>query len=236
MPFYKVTYSAEYRRATVHNKGCNFRCLGCAYKIRSFPPVTVWPSLDEVKAALVSLDVDRVHFMGGEPTTCPDLPELLRYCKRELGVRTILGHTNGSRLPVTDLDGANVSFKAFSPDKHLEYTGTPAGPVYESFRRAFEAGLEMKASTVYIPGFIDTDEVAAIARYVASFSTDIPFHIMGYIPIPGTPWERPTEEQMEDIVTLVKGILREVGSSHLTVEDAQSLDKRDDRFRVTQVL
>lgn len=236
MPFYKITHSQAYRRATVHHKGCNFRCVGCAYKIRNFPPVTVWPSLEEIKAALASLDVDRIHFMGGEPTTCSDLPELLRYCKRELGLSTFLGHTNGSNIPVTDLDGANVSFKAFSPDKHLEYTGTSAGPVYESFRRAFEAGLEMKASTVFIPGYIDTDEIKAIARYVASFSPEIPFHIMGYIPIPGTPWPRPTEQQMEEIVTVVKGILKDVGFSHLTVEEAQDLDKRDARFKVTQVL
>jgi len=236
MPFYKVTYSEQYRRATVHNRGCNFRCLGCAYKIRDIAPVDNWPELGEVKAAVAALDVDRVHFMGGEPTTCEDLPEMLRYCKHELGLRTFLGHTNGSRVPTLDLDGANISFKAFSPEKHLHYTGYPADPVYDSFRRAFEAGLELKASTVYIPGFIDRDEVAAIARFVASFSPDIPFHVMGYIPIPGTPWPRPTEEQMQETVALVRGILSDVGFSHLTVDDARDLDKRDSRFRVVQVL
>lgn len=236
MAFYKVTYSQECRRATVHNRGCNYRCLGCAYKIRDFPEVTVWPSLAEIKAALATLDAERVHFMGGEPTTCPDLPELLRHCKRELGLRTFLGHTNGSSIPLLDLDGANVSFKAFSPDKHELYTGKPAGPVYEGFRRAFEAGLELKASTVFIPGFVDHDEVARIAGFVASLSADIPFHVMGYIPIPGTPWPRPSAEQMEEVVAAVRGVLTTVGFSHLSVEDARDLSKRDSRFSVVQVL
>lgn len=236
MPFYKVTYSAQYRRATVHNRGCNFHCVGCAYKVRDFGPVKRWPALDEVKAALEGLDMERVHFMGGEPTTCPDLPEMLRFCKQNLGVRTYLGHTNGWRIPLENLDGANVSLKAFSPDKHLEYTGMPAGPVYDNFQRAFEAGLEMKASCVYIPGFIDLDEIESMARFLASLSPEIPFHIMGYIPIPGTPWLRPTDQQMIEAVAVARGILRQVGFSHLTVEEVQNLDSRDDRFKVVQVL
>jgi pyruvate formate lyase activating enzyme len=236
MPFYKVTYSEQYRRATVHNRGCNFRCLGCAYKVREFAPVERWPGLDEIKSALASLDIERVHFMGGEPTTCPDLPDLVRYCKRDRGVRTFLGHTNGSNLPTDNLDGANVSLKAFSEEKHVYYTGQPAAPVFEAFRRAFEAGLEMKASTVYIPGLIDVDEVASLARFVGSLSPEIPFHIMGYIPIPGTPWPRPTEEQMREVVAMVQSVLKDVGFSHLTVDDARDLTKRDSRFKVLQVL
>lgn len=236
MPFYKVTYSEQYRRATVHNRGCNFHCLGCAYKVRDFAPVEHWPGLGEIKAALEGLDMERVHFMGGEPTTCRDLPEMLRFCKHELGVRTFLGHTNGSSIPLENLDGANVSFKAFSPDKHRQYTGTPAEPVYASFQRGFEAGLEMKASCVYIPGFIDLDEVEAMARFLASLSPEIPFHIMGYIPIPGTPWPRPTDRQMLEVVALAQGILRQVGFSHLTVEEVRDLGSRDDRFKVVQVL
>ena len=236
MPFYKVTYSEQYRRATVHNKGCNFRCVGCAYKVRSFLPVEHWPSLQEVTAAVAGVDAERVHFMGGEPTTCPDLPEMLRYCQEDLGRLTFLGHTNGSHIPLQHLTGANVSFKAFSPDKHLAYTGQPRDPVYDNFRRAYEAGLEMRASCVYIPGFVDLDEVEQMAEFLADLSPDIPFHIMGYIPIPGTPWPRPTEEQMAKVVALARSILRDVGFSHLTVEEARDLSKRDSRFQVVQVL
>jgi hypothetical protein len=59
---------------------------------------------------------------------------------------------------------------------------------------------------------------------------------MGYIPIPGTPWPRPTVAQMEEVVVAVRSILKDVGFSHLTVDDARDLTKRDSRFAVVQVL
>jgi pyruvate formate lyase activating enzyme len=236
MPFYKLTYAEPYKRATVHNLGCNFRCVGCAYKLKGRPTPERIPSLDEFKAQLAELDRERVHFMGGEPTTNPDLPEMLRFCKQELGVFTMLGHTNGSHIPTQNLDGANVSFKAFSADKHLEYTGQPAQPVYDSFRAAFDRGVQMKASCVYIPGYIDLDEIEPMLGFVAGLSPDIPFHIMGYIPVPGTPWRRPTEEEMAGVLALAQQYLKQVGSSHLTSEQARDLTARDERFHVVQVL
>jgi len=236
MPFYKVTYSEKYRRASVHNRGCDYRCIGCAYKIREVRPVEHWPSLEEIKATLLALDLQQLNFMGGEPTSCPDLPEMLRFGKDELGVRTMLGHTTAWRLPLENLDAANVSLKAFSNEKHLEYTGKPAEPAYANFRRGFEAGIEMKASCVYIPGFIDREEIRGMLEYLAGLSPAIPFHIMGYIPIPGTPWQRPMDDQMREMVEFAKGYLETVTFSHLTVEDARDYTRRDDRFRVVQVL
>jgi len=236
MAFYRVTYSADYRRATVHNTGCNFRCLGCAYKLKGRPTPDRTLTPEEIHAALGALGIDRVHFMGGEPTTNPQLPELLRFCKEGLGVRTYLGHTNGSRLITENLDGTNVSLKAFSWQKHLEYTGHAREAVYDNFRAAFEASLDMKASCVYIPGYIAEDEVAGMADFVASLDPAIPFHIMGYIPVPGAPWRRPTEEEMAAIVALARERLATVGFSHLTTEQALDLTARDDRFKVVQVL
>ncbi len=236
MAFYKLTHSAQYRRATVHNLGCNFRCRGCAYKLRGRPTPERIPSLEEFREALRRLDISRVHFMGGEPTTDPDLPELLAFCRHELGVRTYLGHTNGSGLVVTDLNGTNVSLKAFSAEKHLEYTGHPRGPVYENLRASFEAGVEVRASCVFIPGYIDEDEIAGMVDFLAPLSPAIPFHAMGYVPVPSAPWRRPTEDEMAGIVALAQSRLQTVGFSHLTPEQLTDLTARDDRFRVVQVL
>ncbi len=237
MPFYKLTYSEPYQRATVHNLGCNFRCVGCAYKLKGgHPQPERIPPLEEIKQRLAELDVERVHFMGGEPTTNPDLPEMLRYCKQELGLIAGLGHTNGSKLPDEEFDFTNVSFKAFSPEKHLHYTGQPRDAVYANFRRAHERGISCKASTVFIPDFADLDEMTRIAEFVASVSPNIPFHIMGYMPVPGAPWRRPTDDEMARVVAAVREILPEVGFSHLTTEQGRDLSARDDRFRVVQVV
>lgn len=237
MPFYKITYSEQYKRATVHNLGCNFRCVGCAYKLKGgHPKPERIPSLEEFKRALAGIECERVHFMGGEPTTCADLDELLTFCKQELGLSAGLGHSNGSKLPAAPYDFSNVSFKAFDPEKHQYYTGQPREPIYENFRRAHEQGVAMKGSTVLIPGFCELDEVLRIADFVAGVSSDIPFHIMGYMPVPGAPWRRPTDEEMAEAVEALRQVLPQVTFSHLTSEQGSDIKARDERFRVVQVL
>ena len=236
MAFYKVTYSQAYRRATVHNAGCNFRCLGCAHKLRGRPAGEPALALGEIFDCLRRLDLERVHFMGGEPTTNPKLPDVLAFCKQQLGARTYLGHTNGSRLVLDDLDGSNVSLKAFSPEKHLEYTGQPRDPVYDNLGASFAAGLDVKASCVYIPEYVAEDEIQGMTGFLASLDPAIPFHIMGYIPVPGAPWRRPTSEEMASVVALARDRLHNVSFSHLTPEQALDLTARDARFKVVQVL
>ncbi len=244
MPFHKITYNEKYRFATLHNYGCNFRCSVCSYKLRSGPegrPGFSVPaperflSLDEMKAALASIPAEKVFFMGGEPTAAVELPSLLAFAKRELGAATYLGHTNGSRLPLPDLDGANVGLKAWNEDVHLAYTGRPQRPIFENFAAAVAAGLDMKANVVYVPGLVDLDQVEAIAAWLASLRRTIPLHVMGYIPVPGQPYARPTDEQMAAAVACCRKHLDHVACSHLTASEAKDLSARDDRFVVRRI-
>ena len=236
MAIFKITYSEKYRRATLHNWGCNFRCRGCTYKLKQNPRPKHFLDIEAIHDCLRGLDVDAVHFMGGEPTTNPQLPELLAFCKRELGVTTRLGHTNGSGLVLENLDGSNVSFKVFDDQLHREYTGHPAAPLFENFRRSYEAGLEMRASTVFNPDFGGLEQVEKVAAFVGGLDRSIPFHVLGYIPVPGAPWRRPTDEEMEEAVAIARRYLDTVTFSHFTSEQAKDLEQRDDRFAVRQVL
>ncbi|MCY2988103.1 MAG: radical SAM protein [Planctomycetota bacterium] len=235
MAIYKITYSEKYRRATVHNYGCNFRCRGCTYKLKGDPRPERFLPVEEIHECLRELEPEAVHFMGGEPTTNPQLPELLAFCKQELGVITRLGHTNGSGLITNDLDGTNVSFKAFDEDVHRAYTGRPVAPNIENFRRSYEAGLEMRASTVFIPDLGGVEQVEKVAAFVASVDRTIPFHILGYIPVPGAPWRRPTEDEMDEAVAAASRFLDRVTFSHFTSEQAKDLTHRDERFAVQRV-
>lgn len=237
MPIVRLTYSARYGRATAHHWGCNFRCLGCSYHLKQPPRPAVVPTLDEVKAALAGIaGCQSVHFMGGEPTLNPQLPELLAFAKQELGLTTRLGHTNGWNLVTANLDGTNVTLKAWDDEKHRHYTGLPAQRVRDNFVAAYRAGLDMRASSVLIPGFVDTDELERIVAFVAALSPEIPFHLMGFIPVPGAPYRRPTDDEMVDAVALCRSYLTQVGFSHLTSEDLLNTAARDDRFVVQQVL
>jgi hypothetical protein len=55
---------------------------------------------------------------------------------------------------------------------------------------------------------------------------------MGYIPVPGQPYRRPTAAEMKDAQKAAQRHLREVRYSHLTPEQVLSLDRNDDRFDV----
>lgn len=236
MAIYKITYAERYRRATLHNYGCNFRCRGCTYKLKGNPRPDRFLPIAEIHECLRRLQPDAVHFMGGEPTTNPQLPELLAFCRQELGVTTRLGHTNGSGLVTENLDGTNVSFKAFDEDVHLAYTGRSVAPNIENFRRSYEAGLEMRASTVFIPDLGGLEQVEKVAAFVASVDRAIPFHILGYIPVPAAPWRRPTDDELEQAVAAARRYLKCVTFSHFTSEQAKDLTQRDDRFAVQRVL
>jgi pyruvate formate lyase activating enzyme len=244
LAFHCITYNDKYRFATLHNYGCTFRCPICSYKLRSgangtpglsFPKPKRMLSVAEMKSALRSVPLRTVYFMGGEPTVAKELQEMLDFAKDELGARTFLGHTNGSRLPLPNLDGANVGLKAWDEGVHLRYTGRPKGPIFENFEAAMRAGLEMKANVVYVPGLVDIDQVEAVAGWLADIDRNVPFHIMGYIPVPGQPYPRPTDDQMDEAVMACKKHLANVAASHLTPEEAVDITARDDRFKVRTI-
>jgi len=77
--------------------------------------------------------------------------------------------------------------------------------------------------------------VESIAAWLAVLSREIPFHIMGYIPVPGQSYLRPTVEQMEAVIEVCRRHLTSVASSHLTSQEARDLSARDDRFVVRKI-
>jgi pyruvate formate lyase activating enzyme len=153
--------------------------------------------LDHIKATLGSLRPKRVHFLGGEPTTNPLLPQLARFAHEELGAFTKLGHSNGSGRIPDYVDGASFSIKALSPNIHEEYTGFSNEEVLRHFADAYYRGLQVTASSVLIPGIIDTEEIERLAEFVASLDRRIPFHITAYMPVPGAPYFAPTVEEVK---------------------------------------
>ena len=244
MAFYKITYNEQYRFATVHNYGCTFHCPTCSYKLRSgssgkpglaFPAPKKYLETAEIKEALRRLPI-RTCISWAENLQwrriCPNTP----LCKEELNVSTSLGHTNGSKIPLPYLDGANVGLKAWDEDLHRTITGQERDRIYANVAAAHKVGMDLKINIVYVPGLVDLDQVEGVAAWLASVDKDIPFHIMGYIPVPGQPYPQPTAEQMMAAETLSRRHLRHVASSRLEPDHALRLADRDDRFAVTRVL
>jgi len=189
-------------------------------------------SVPELKEALRKVSPRKVYFMGGEPTVAKEIDEMILFAKNELGAETKLGHTNGSRLPIPGLNGANVGFKAWNENLHLKITGRPKSLIYDNFTGAFRSGVKMAANMVFIPGLVGLDELEGLVCFLSALDPEIPFHIMGYIPVPGEPWKRPSDEEMKQAELLAKTYLNHVACSHLSSAEALDLTARDDRFKV----
>lgn len=234
---YKVTYSPRFKRVSLYNWGCNFRCRGCSYKLKPpYKPGTPFIHIDKIKEILRRLDVRSVHFLGGEPTINPDLPELARFAHEELNAYTKIGHSNGSNMPPKHIDGISISIKAYTNSLHMDYTGVSNHSVLNNFVNIYKSGIRLDASSVFIPGYIDCDEIEKIAEFVAGVDPKIPYHIIGYIPVPGAPWRAPIKEEVEKAAKVAKKHLMNVTYSCLSQKEFLKIRHIDPRYKSMRIL
>lgn len=201
-------------RACIYNRGCNFLCRGCAYKLK--PPALVKEeqkkelALEDMELTLKRLTPKRVHFLGGEPTTNPMLPELARFAREVLGSTTKIGHTNGSGRIPENIDEVAFSIKAYTNSIHEEYTGLPNGSVLKNFVEAYERGIKVSASTVLIPNIVDVKEVERVAEFVGGVDRGICFHIIAYIPVPNLSYTQPSMRELREACSAARKHVDEV--------------------------
>ncbi|MBI5489529.1 MAG: AmmeMemoRadiSam system radical SAM enzyme [Deltaproteobacteria bacterium] len=117
------------------------------------------------------------------------------YC-RDVGVRAReagLGNvfvTNGMMLPdvvddaaATFLDAANVDLKAFTKGFYEDVCQGSLEGVKRGLERLVERGVWVEVTTLVVPGRNDSDgELRAIAKYLASLSRDLPWHLSRFHP------------------------------------------------------
>jgi pyruvate formate lyase activating enzyme len=106
--------------------------------------------------------------------------------------------TNGTAHPrlmdrALDLSlntGGCVKFdlKAYDDNLHRALTGASNHQTLENFARAaarFDERPEpppVVASTLLVPGYVDTEEVSRIARFIAALNPAIPYALLGFAP------------------------------------------------------
>lgn len=213
MAIYKISYSKKYKRANIHNYGCNFSCDWCSYKLGLQQKPSHFLDIAQIKNVLIELDLERVHFVGGESTSYTQLTKIADFSKKELGVYTKIGHSNGYNMPPKSIDAISVSIKSLSEDFYTKYVGKSNEPVLENFKRMYDQGVEVDASSVYIPQLVELEEIKRIVRFIADIDPHIPYHITGYIPVPGCPWPAPTWREMMNAKKLSEKYLSQVNVS-----------------------
>lgn len=230
-----------YLNLAVFYEACSFDCLFCQnwhYRLETGKGEAVSP------AALVqAVDVRTacVCFFGGDPT--PQLPHSLAVARLALEagrgrILRICWETNGSMNPgllgemmeLALASGGVIKFdlKAWTDGVHRALTGASNDQTLANFARAAARVGErpevplLVASTLLVPGYVDAEEVAGIARFIADLNPTIPYNLLAFYPnclmedLPPTSWAH-----MERCVTAAKeaGLTAvHIGNRHLLWE------------------
>lgn len=175
--------------------GCNFRCGFCqnwqisqaprresgAVAGEPFPP-------DVVVRAALDAGCRSVSYTYTEPTVFFEYAYDTARLARSAGLLNNFvtnGYMTAEALETVApvLDAANVDLKAFKDETYRKVCGARLGPVLETVRLMRKLGVWVEVTTLVVPGLNDgTDELTAIAAFIASVDPAIPWHISRYHP------------------------------------------------------
>lgn len=191
------------RNLAVFFYGCNFDCLFCQNAQHKHLEDGELVTAEELAERALAPDVECVCFFGGSPE--PQLPFAIRASRkamekaRKSGRRIrICWEWNGAGNPNLVRQAAEISLetggivkfdlKAWDEKRALALCGVSTRPSFENFRMVAEEFLPrarypfLTATTLLVPGYIDEEEVAKIAEFIASISPEIPYSLLVFYP------------------------------------------------------
>lgn len=229
MNIYHITYSPEPKAVYLHFWGCNLNCRACLCqkeiydchleetkgaifqqnKMAELAP-TAFLNIEQVQDIMRNLEVQQVFFMGQEPAIDPELPELAGMLHAEFCTYNIL-LTNGFKiLPVEFFDEIVFSIKAYTDSLHREYTGKSNKEALANLISLHKSGAKLRAESVFIPEYIEHNEIEKIARFISQVDKNIPYRMDAYLPVGNNQWRRPTGKEMKTAVTIAERHLNNV--------------------------
>jgi pyruvate formate lyase activating enzyme len=202
-PQFTSTRGPEYGNTNlaVFYQACSFNCLFCQnWHFRHAFRHPNWMTAEELASRADAQTTCICHF-GGDPgpqVLHPLKASRLARERRAGGILRICWETNGSVNPklldeMLDLSlesGGCLKFdlKAWNDDLHRALTGVSNARTRENFARAAARIPErpdpppLIASTLLVPGYVDEEEVGAIARFLASLDPDLPYSLLAFHP------------------------------------------------------
>ncbi len=202
-PRFAYSNGAEhgYKNLAVFYQACSFDCLFCQNWHYRYSAT----GESKVTASELAQAVDErtacICYFGGDPT--PQLPHAIRTSemarqRNEGRILRICWETNGSMRPDLLRRAAALSLesggcmkfdlKAWSEQLHIALCGVSNKRTLQNFEILAEyAGQRnsppfLVASTLLIPGYIDTEEISKIAAFISSLSPDIPYALLAFHP------------------------------------------------------
>ena len=222
MNIHRITHNPKSGSCSLYFIGCNFRCLACYWK-QIYGRVNLGKvrllDLDEVIDRLRPISPRSVSILSGDAKPNESFNRLPRALRDAFGceVRLI---TNGYILP--ELEGLThvaMSIKALDHDLHKRYTGKSNRQCLRHLRQIHGAGIGLSASSVYVPGLIEAEEIERIAQFIASVDETIPYRVIGYMKVDGMDIREPSHEEVKKVASLASRHLKNVVFSRSSGED-----------------
>ncbi len=171
-----------------------------------------------------------VAFTGGDLTCRPKFYiECARLLKSETDDLWLLLETNGyglvpenlEELAAAGVDSVWLDVKAWDERVHRELTGATNEHSIEAIELVPEHGMTLEVCTLYIPGYVEADQILKVAETVAEVDKTIPFTILAYFPEyrmkvrPPTVSELKTAERLAREVAGLKNV--RIGNEHVAL-------------------
>jgi len=182
------------RILSVGGFGCNLRCPFCQNSDISIECRKSWHAAERLTPEdIVSLAVETVPrgnigvaYTYNEPLIGWEFARDCAGLVRDAGLCNVLvtnGHINRepleALLPI--VDAMNIDLKGFTPGFYKKLGGN-----LEAVKQAIALALErchVEITTLVIPGENDSEEeIAALAKWVASLDPEIPLHLTRFFP------------------------------------------------------
>jgi pyruvate formate lyase activating enzyme len=179
--------------------GCSFHCPFC--QNHHIAHDTSYPTEPISPEQLIDLCEHRgsfgVSYTYSEPIVHLEYVLDTAALARERGLKNVLvsnGYINPEPAEqLLDLmDAANIDFKSWNPEFYRKEIGGKVEEIRRFLRQAYDR-ISLEVTTLVIPTKNDSpEEIEEIARFLASLSPDIPYHLSAYYPqyrytIPPTP-------------------------------------------------
>ncbi|MCJ7443225.1 MAG: AmmeMemoRadiSam system radical SAM enzyme [Methanotrichaceae archaeon] len=198
--------SLAYSIATV---GCNFRCLHCQNAdISQLPKENGTITDNYVPPQMVVENANdsgcqSIAYTYTEPTIFFEYAYDVSVLANKTGLKNVFvsnGYIGDKAvekiMPI--LDGINIDLKG-DEEFYKKVCGARIEPVQNNIRLLWESGVWVEVTTLIIPGYNDSGEkIKGLAEFLASVSTEIPWHVTAFYPT----------YKMRDIPPTSKAVLR----------------------------
>ncbi|AII59020.1 MAG: radical SAM protein [Dehalococcoides mccartyi] len=226
---YHITYTPEQKQICLFFWGCNLNCKGCYCLRRIYSPMledflgkhTDEPKekankpkyfllLDELVNILSKYDFNSVILEGQEASLDPAYSIITKTLHEKFGSYNVL-LSNGLQLPdLSHTDRVEIGLKAINDKLHTDYTGKSNSQILDNIRTLYKLNIDFFIESVVIPGYIDSEEIELISKFIANVDPKIVLILLPYFKSGDNPWRRPTPFEMEQIQTLAKKHLSKV--------------------------